>query len=70
MSQPLFPIGNLIQWASGGVTGPTVFSFVTLSVSRSFTFCNDGGHEKTQVECVRKWQIEDLDTWEALVDEK
>lgn len=53
-----------------GVTGPTVFSFVMLSGSRSFTFCNDGGHEKTQVECVQKWQIEDLDTWQALVDEK
>ena len=40
-----------------GVTGPTVFSFVTLSVSRSFTFCNDGGHEKTQGECVRKCKL-------------
>lgn len=41
-----------------------------LSVLRSFTFCNDGGHKKIPVECVAKWQIEDLDTWEAQMDEK
>lgn len=63
MSQPLFPIGNLIPWAScggGDWTHCVLFCRNFLCQGHSHSVMMES--MKDPGRCVQKWQIEDLDT--------